>query len=196
VARVWDVQAKKIIHTLAHRNTVHGASYSRDGRLLVTGCADGKIQTWDTRTWTPSRTFTTAEPVNSQRIRSMALSPDGSLVAAGLINGTVHVWEVGSGKHLFEVNEHTREVEALIFTPDGKALVSAGHEQSLRLWNIAGGRTELILHGHEASVLTLTTTPDGNTIASADVKGNILLWQTPALDRIEQAEKRRDEALK
>jgi WD40 repeat protein len=189
--RVWDVAAKKVLHTLPHRNTVVAACFSRDGRLLATGCADGMIRTWDTRTWSPGQTFRTLpddEKVKSQRIRSMALSPDGSLVAAGLIDGPVLVWEVVSGKRLFELNEHPREVNAVAFTPDGKTLVSGGHEHSVRLWNIASGRPELILRGLD-NVLALAVSPDGNTILSSDSAGNILLWQAPGFDRIEASEK-------
>jgi WD40 repeat protein len=188
-ARVWDVEAKKILHAFEHANTVFAACFSRDGRLLATGCADGSIRTWDARTWTPGRTIPTAEGGNSQRIRCMALSPDGSLVAAGLVDGSVHVWEIDSGKHVLEMNEHAREVESVVFTPDGKALISAGRDQSVRLWHILSGRAELVLRGHEANILALAASPDGNTIASADASGNILVWRAPGMDWIEKAEK-------
>jgi WD40 repeat protein/serine/threonine protein kinase len=187
VARVWDAKAKKILHTFAHDNSVHAASFSRDGGLFATGCADGKIRTWNARTWAPGRTFSASERVTSQRIRSMALSPDGSLVAAGLLDGTIHIWEVDSGKHLFDVSEHTREVHALAFSPDGKALVSAGRDQSVRLWHIAGGRAELVLRGQNEAITALAATPDGSTIVSADASGRIVLWRAPEFDPIEKA---------
>jgi WD40 repeat protein len=192
VARVWDVETNKILRTFAHGNSIYAARFSHDGRLLVTGCADGQIRTWDTRTWTPGRTIKTVEKVNSQRIRCMALSPDDSLVAAGRLDGAIHVWELRSGKQLFEVSEHGRTVAAVAFTPDGKTLVSGGQNQALRLWHVLSGRAELVLRGHDANVSGLVVTPDGNTIASADGQGNILLWRAPRLDQIEKSEKQGD----
>jgi WD40 repeat protein/serine/threonine protein kinase len=185
IARVWDVQMRKVIRALPHRNTVYAVCFSRDGKLLVTGCADKKVRTWHAATWKSDRTITAPRPV-----RSMALSPDSNLVAAGLTNGNVAVWELGTGALSFAAHEHVRRVDALSFTPDGKSIVSAGEDFSVRLWRIISERAQLVLKGHNAPVLALAATPDGNAIASADRSGIILLWQAPSFAQIEAAGKR------
>ena len=57
---------------------------------------------------------------------SLAVSPDGKLLATGGVDRTIHLWEVLTGRELARWEAHDSGVTALAFRPDGKTLVSGG----------------------------------------------------------------------
>jgi WD40 repeat protein len=72
-------------------------------------------------------------------VLGIAISPDGSLVAAGGLDGLVTVWEVAT-RRVRTFAGHTRPVSAVAFAPDGQTLASGGGDDTLRLWDLTGAR--------------------------------------------------------
>lgn len=94
--------------------------FAPDGKQLVWAGRDGRIVWWSTESKTMTRII--REPwffeddrksdVDPGAIRlyrpfvpfeSLALSGDGTFVAAGTVDGTVHVWNAATGKYLTEI---------------------------------------------------------------------------------------------
>lgn len=79
-----------------------------------------------------------------QPICSIAVSPDGCLVAAGQRGKTapVTVWNAATGTVVWELSHHSAGVAALAFSPDGRCLVSCGFrvDKALSVWDVATGR--------------------------------------------------------
>jgi RNA polymerase sigma factor (sigma-70 family) len=67
---------------------------------------------------------------------SMALSPDGRMLAAGHRDGTVQLWEVGSGRELRCFTGHRGEVWSLAFSADGLRLASGGTDRMALIWDV------------------------------------------------------------
>lgn len=65
-------------------------AFHPSGRWLVAASNDTTVRLFDTGGWGVAKTFTW----NAGRVRCLAFSPDGSLVAAGTDKGTVMVWDV------------------------------------------------------------------------------------------------------
>ena len=63
--------------------------------IMATCSADGVVKTWNTNTGAALKTM--AEPLTDEAF-SVALSPDGDLVAAGAYNGVVRIWKAADGK--------------------------------------------------------------------------------------------------
>lgn len=74
-------------------------------------------------------------------INSFAFSPDGMLLAVGLLSGTVEVLGVASGEVIKRFTEHPKNawIEAVNFSPDGKLLTVVGGEKLL-LWEMLSGK--------------------------------------------------------
>ncbi|WP_410970382.1 WD40 repeat domain-containing protein, partial [Salmonella sp. SAL4458] len=68
----------------------------------------------------------------------VALSPDGSRVAAVGEEFTVAVWDVAAGQVSHTLRGHTDHVHALAYSPDGRTLASAGADRTIRLWDAEG----------------------------------------------------------
>ena len=163
---------------------VSAVVFSPDGRWLVSGTQNGKIQMWDVATGEALIAF--AEPTvraDQGGISAVAFSPDGTLLAAGA-HTQVHLWEVDTGNKFFSISTvHKRGnrifhnfPEPLVFSPDGAVLVNGLDHGAIQLWDVTTGDSIAVLDGHTQKVETLAFSPDGKTLASTGEDGTILLW--------------------
>ena len=119
--------------------------------------------------------------------QSLALSPDGRLLAVGRIDGVVGLWEVDSGKLIHELEKHTDTVVSLVFTNDGTKLVSGARDSQAIVWDVGTGKLIWSLEGHSSSVYGLDVSPDGNLIASACWDKLLFLWDAKTGEKVQQA---------
>jgi WD40 repeat protein len=80
-------------------------------------------------------------------ITSMAISPDGRRLACGSSFGSVHLWDLRSGRQTDLLRGHTLEVIRLAFSPDGERLVSAGRNGVLKVWDLRSPGDALVRPG-------------------------------------------------
>ncbi len=67
---------------------------------------------------------------------SIAVSPDGTLLAAGGLDGTVMIWNVESATLLAKLTHDAGPVYGLAFSRGSKKLVAAGERGVATLWDI------------------------------------------------------------
>ncbi len=111
-----------------------------------------------------------------KNIYSLALSPDGTLLATGDANGQIHLWQMADGKNLLTFKGHEGWVWTVAFSPDGQTLASAGHDGFVKLWDTKTGDCHKTLDKHTGIVWSVSFSPDGQTIASGSQDTLICLW--------------------
>jgi len=86
--QVWSANTgEQILALTGHTSTVYSATYSPDGRLIVTGSADTTVRLWDAVTGAPI-----ALPAgHGSLVRSVAFTPDGCFIVSGSDDGTIKV---------------------------------------------------------------------------------------------------------
>jgi WD40 repeat protein len=177
--RVWDTRARAWLKTI---DTFPGQAraYNRFGEDIRLDAAGGRlfaeyqagrVGVWNPRTGELLRLL--EQPLEGE-VRSLCLSPDQSLVAAG--SRWIAVWETATGKLVRQIPEGNSNAFALAFSPDGKRLVSGQENNEIHLWEIASGKRLLTLEGHEDSVQDLAFSPDGAVLASAGDDHVVRLW--------------------
>ncbi|MBI5665965.1 MAG: caspase family protein [Nitrospirae bacterium] len=114
---------------------------------------------------------------HSEEVRTIALSPDGKMLASGGEDEVVILWALSTGEKLQTLKGHSDEINSLAFSPDGKTLASGDSGETIILWNTATGEKVNTLKG-EDSVLSLAFSPDGKTLASGDADETVILWDT------------------
>ena len=126
------------LHRFNFRNfNVHTLAFTPDGRTLVVGNGDKKIQLWDIVDQRLIETMTG----HQHAVCQLAFSADGTILASGDTGGKIHLWEFATRQHLTTYQATKRFVHTLAFTSDGKTLVSMsnqGYNQdgTIYLWNV------------------------------------------------------------
>ncbi len=102
-----------------------------------------------------------------------------TILAAGS-DGTVRLWEVGTGKHLrtFEGHKTTDKtgVPAVAIVPDGTVAASGDTDGTIIAWNTQTLKEVFKVKGHTGHVRSLVFTPNGKTLVSGSWDGTVKTW--------------------
>lgn len=103
---------------------------------------------------------------------------DQLLLATGLNNGRIKIWDVYTGKLLLNLMDHTDIVRDLTFAPDGSlVLVSASRDKTLRVWDLKDdGNMVKVLRGHQNWVYCSAFSPDSSVLCSVGAGKAVFLW--------------------
>ncbi len=140
--------------------------------------------------WQTARTTDLSVPGHISYIRSLALSPDGDIIATGggMYDGTIRLWSVNSGRMLrtLQPNDPT-DIVRMFFSADGQTLASVtAYSNLLRLWDVASGRllsspTRLDESQHK---ITAAFSPKGTRLATVQ-NGTIVVQDLEPLNWIQ-----------
>jgi hypothetical protein len=108
---------------------------------------------------------------------SLAISPDGKLLATGSESGTAKLWDVDKGKLHAALQGHSGMVHDIAFSPDGGTIATSGEDKTVRLWDVATGQERITLKPGQYC-RTVTFSPDGNTLAAGRIDGVVQLWRS------------------
>ncbi len=144
---VWSLVDGRRLATLEVQGTGTIAS-SSDGRSLLINEGEA-ISVWDVAS---GRRVRRLVPTSSYA-RTIALSPDGTTVAAGGNDNAVGLWRLASGARLNENFGHRGRVHSLGFSPDGRALftTSLGDRTAL-MWSVDQTEPLLAVPGVHAAL--------------------------------------------
>jgi len=155
---------------------ISALEFSPDGKKLVSGTMDGRVQMWDTETGVELTPFFAGqnmdEAVNQDPITTLAFSSNGTLLAVGS-NQKIRLFSSSQQPRLKEVPHST---ESLAFSPDDTVLLAGLRNGSIELFDMTTGGKINTLNGHTAIVGTLVFSPDGKTLVSTGQDGTILVW--------------------
>jgi dipeptidyl aminopeptidase/acylaminoacyl peptidase len=133
MARVWDAETGRLsTPPLIHEGNIRFASFSLDGRRILTASEGHTARVWDAETGNPL-----TPPLYHQKfITSASFSPDGGRVLTASWDGTARVWDAGTGRPLTPPLTHANKVYSAAFGPAGNRVVTASHDGTARVWNI------------------------------------------------------------
>ena len=150
-------------------------------------------RTVEIRSWAdPSRASRTLQGAEAFVV-SLAVSPDGRLIAAGDKDGHIMVWEIASGKLLMKEYAHRFSVWTVAFSPDGTLLASGGFDSTVRLWDTSSWIEVGLLieprlvdaehknRAHMGWVRCVTFSPDSRTLATSGCDGYVRVWDVDTL---------------
>lgn len=108
-------------------------------------------------------------------IKSIAISPDGTLAASGDSDKSIILWDMVHWNQLATLKGHGSDVQALNFSPDNRLLASGSRDNNVILWNIMR-REQQIMFKVKDKVNSVDFSPNGNYLATGANSKDIILW--------------------
>jgi WD40 repeat protein len=111
---------------------------------------------------------------------AFAISPDGKRMVSGCweVNERVaRVWDMKTGKELFQLKGHTSAIACLDWSGDNKQILTGGVDRSIRLWDSSNGKMlKTIPNAHDLHLHAVLFTPDGKKAVSCGYDRSIVVW--------------------
>ena len=109
-------------------------------------------------------------------VRSVAFSPDGSLVATASWDNTVKLWEAKTGKQIRTFKGHENGVNSVAFSPTGDMIATGSIDETAKVWDVKSGEQITSFGGHVNDVRSVAFTPDSLKVLSGSWDGTAKLW--------------------
>ena len=173
--RVWDLKNGRQAGDMSdHWNSVTSFASAPLASVVVSGSRDRSVVVWDARSW--DRRHLLEGP--RDWVTSVGISADGRF-AAGCARGSVHVWNVETGKPLWQASLGDWWSPILALSPTGEVLATGGKD--LRVFRTASGRSLVELGPFERPIQALAFSPDGSLLAMASLDETVWIWNVKKL---------------
>jgi WD40 repeat protein len=187
---LWDVESGKKLHTLTFKS-FHQAvflAFSPDGTKLASAGGDPWVRDTTIRLWDVTKGKEVLPLVgHSSPIPSVAISPNGAIVATAGQDGIIYLWDRSSGKHLFRLEGHPDRHPQVSFSRDGQRMIwweTYNRYGTLRIWDSRTGQavSRLKLQGRDAYWKAVSD--NGKMALSFDEKGKSFRFHDLATGKI------------
>ncbi|WZH98869.1 hypothetical protein QQG74_17330 [Micromonospora sp. FIMYZ51] len=108
---------------------------------------------------------------------SLACSPDGTLLAAGVKDNNIHLFDVRTRALTGVLRGHTDWIGALAWSPSGRYLASGSDDRTVRIWDMENPSSSTVLAGHQNYVDGVAWAPDERSLATCSADWTIRIWQ-------------------
>lgn len=222
--RLWSLEEKKVKWVLkGHTDAVKSIAFSTDGTKLVSGSVDKTVRMWDLASGKQifaiegheQSTITTIVNKILRKeddsighkgsITSVAISPDGKVMASGSVDETAKLWSAQSGDLINTLKGHNHPVYCVAFSPNGKYLVTGCIDDPLKLrgpqkgvpsndkiigiWSPTNGRMIRAINVQSYDVRSISISSDSKILATGgwdytNNKTTIRLWDIESAELI------------
>ncbi len=155
-----------------HTNSVSALTFSRNGKLLATGCMDQTIRLWEVAT---RRELATLKG-HLKEVLALTFSHDGSTLGSGSADSTAKLWDIAQKREIGTLKGHKQGVGAVAFSPDGSSLATASYDETVKLWDRATQREIHTFMGRLLSYHSVAYSKDGRRLAAGTGNGTVKLW--------------------
>ena len=172
------------IDTSAHSAAIRALDVDAAGRYAVTASEDKTARVWDLASGQLLQTLRPpVGPGNDGKLFAAAITPDGSVVAAGgwSADNDVYLFERATGAMVQRITGLPNTITRLAFSPDGQALlIGLWGKQGVRLFYTASGWRNSIEGDsdpkYQGEVYGAHFSPDGKRLATASMDGLVRVY--------------------
>jgi len=113
----------------------------------------------------------------SDWVTSVAISPDGAIIAAGSYQ-KVQLIDLATKKTIGTLDSGKGFAKGVAFSPDGTSLAVGGY-RTLTLWNVKTQKPVKTLEGHRDYVTSVSFSRDGKLLVSGSDDESVRIWLLP-----------------
>lgn len=192
--KLWHVPDMTLIRTLnegaGYGPRVFAVVFSRDGQMVAAG-GQGGVQLFRVSDGTLLQTLSGASST-----LSLAVSPDGQILAAGsnatdqygqCVDCSIKMWRISDGALLQTIDGNNNGIISIAFPPDQQVIAAGSgdrvYDGVVRFWRLSDGSLLRFFNqdpNNGASYVTsVTYSPDGSLFAFARADGLVVVSHNP-----------------
>ena len=143
------------------------------GGLELFCVLDGYLTMLDPETLSPTRHAS----LPFCDIRCMSVNVNSTIIALGLEDGTVLVFDTQAHAVVRQIGTHSDAVNMVVFSLDGSRLAAASDDKTCSVWEVASGKPiGDPFKGYSSPVCAVAFSPDGNSIATGLWDATVGVW--------------------
>jgi WD40 repeat protein len=183
VVQVWDIETGQLIRSLPGttqaEQAIQGFLTSTNSTLVLAGCLNGRVITWDASTGQILHDFT------GERLFSLAAVPGTNQILTAHPDNLVRVKDDHVGTTLRSIEGHTAGATLGVgFSSDRRYVVSGGNEMLTRVWNRTNAQQVRAFAGFAGGTQVASFSPDGTRILTTfGASARFLNAETGAIER-------------
>jgi len=143
----------------------------KKGELAAVAAAQDVV-IWDLKKKERLRTL----PGTKHEVTSICVNETGILVAVGYNDGSIKLFDSGSGESEVTFTGHKSAVNSLAFDQGGLRLVSGSQDTNIIVWDIVSESGLYRLHGHKGPVTAVKFMKNHNIIVSSSKDTYVKFW--------------------
>ena len=172
--QLWDLDARKLLRTLATNRNLFALRFSPDGRHLAAAGRMTDARVWDLeKPDAPPRLFP-----HERNVWLAEFSPDGRTLLTTSSDQKLRLWDLESGRLRGEWRGHVNEVWTAAFDSQGDRIASGGKDLTVRLWS-ATLRTNHFMAAQSVHVPPLFSSDGSRLVTCTQTNGRNSIAEWP-----------------
>jgi WD40 repeat protein/serine/threonine protein kinase len=191
--KIWDAQSGRSRAEFSGHEALSGlrglifcVAWHPKGQRIASAGID-TVRVWEARTQREVFKLPAAVGKIALPYQSVAFSADGRYLVTGKVDGSMQVWDAGSGQKVGTLAAHSREIRGVVFSKDGKHLATASSDGIVKLWDAQrldkqhlDGKPEPRIPPIRARVagpgLNVAFSPDGRRLVTGGEANTVKIW--------------------
>ncbi len=144
----WRIASDAPAKNLQHPNLVDAVVFDSTNKILVTGCHDGVLRTWDLEKSAVVKTINAHTQPQPNPIYAVVWTPDNKSILTASYDKTLKLWDAASGNMVREFKGftektfekgHRDQVFSAAFNKAGNLLATSSSDKGVKLWDATNG---------------------------------------------------------
>ena len=175
---LWRICRSAGIVLHGNKKLSSNASFSVDGKYVVSGTEYGTVIIWDAET----ASETMALKGHDSPVISVDFSSDGERIVSCSWDNTIRLWDLATKSEIKRIP--CNGVASVVFSPDGKRIISGCRNGKIIMWDGTTGSEIMQFGDYERRISLVRYSPDRERILTTGKYGELKVWNAKNGDQV------------